>query len=105
MMSSNRVPASLRIAKRSQEFKDMERGDHKMHLYEYTNSDGHKSSISNVNLRYSILSSVVRLGGHVSIVMHLQARLNGPVIIVDIQIVCYLCVIFLVQRIEVIVLL
>ena len=44
-MMSNRVPVSVRIVKRSQEFKDMQRGDHKMHLYEYTNSDGRESKM------------------------------------------------------------
>ena len=40
---SNRIPVNVRITKRSSEFKDMERGDHKMHTYEYEKDDGAKS--------------------------------------------------------------
>jgi len=37
---SNRIPNELRIKKQSAEFKDMERGDHKSHLYSYNNDRG-----------------------------------------------------------------
>jgi hypothetical protein len=42
---SNRIPADVRITKRSREFQAMERGDHKMHVYEYKKDDGEKSKV------------------------------------------------------------
>ena len=36
----NRLPKELRIEKRSQTFKDMNRGDFISHTYEYVTSDG-----------------------------------------------------------------
>jgi hypothetical protein len=42
---SNRIPEGLRISKRSREFKDMERGDHKHHVYEYNNHKGESSKM------------------------------------------------------------
>jgi DNA polymerase III epsilon subunit-like protein len=41
----NRIPEQLRITKRSKEFREMERGDHKMHLYEYETVRGEKSKM------------------------------------------------------------
>jgi hypothetical protein len=40
---SNRIPVQLRIAKNSRQFKDMERGDHKFHVYEYKAHSGEYS--------------------------------------------------------------
>jgi len=40
---SNSIPVQLRIAKTSRQFKDMERGDHKYHVYEYKGHNGEDS--------------------------------------------------------------
>jgi hypothetical protein len=37
---ANRLPAHLRISKRSREFREMDRGDFKKHLFQYTKEDG-----------------------------------------------------------------
>ena len=37
---SNRIPAPLRIKKNSKEFKSMNRGDFKNHVYKYNMEDG-----------------------------------------------------------------
>jgi len=42
---SNRIPEQLRITKCSSEFKEMQRGDHRMHLYEYDIDHGEKSKM------------------------------------------------------------
>jgi len=44
-LMSNRIPEQFRISKRSREFKEMERGDHKMHVCEYKTDHGKKSKM------------------------------------------------------------
>ena len=41
----NRLPAQFRMNKRSNEFRQMQRGDHKMHLFEYETVHGEKSKM------------------------------------------------------------
>ena len=42
-MMSNRIPEQLRITEHSRKFKEMERGDHKIHAYEYKTDQGENS--------------------------------------------------------------
>jgi hypothetical protein len=44
-MMSNRIPAEVRIAKRSRDYKEMQRGDHKMHVFEYRKDNGELSKM------------------------------------------------------------
>ena len=42
---SNRIPSELCIKKQSKEFKDMDQGDFKQHLYRYTKAGGSQSEL------------------------------------------------------------
>lgn len=42
---SNKIPEQFQISKRSREFKEIERGDHKMNVCEYKTDHGKKAKM------------------------------------------------------------